>query len=57
MSGTETLWQELICRLEGVQAAQVVFAENGMPCIFPVWVLLSSFQSPWASIQMTPMFP
>ena len=32
MSGTETLWQELICRLEGVQAAQVVFAENGMPC-------------------------
>ena len=31
-SGTETLWQELICRLEGVQAAQVVFAENGMPC-------------------------
>ena len=31
MSGTETLWQELICRLEGVQAAQVVFAENGMP--------------------------
>ena len=28
----ETLWQELICRLEGVQAAQVVFAENGMPC-------------------------
>ena len=26
------LWQELICRLEGVQAAQVVFAENGMPC-------------------------
>ena len=42
MSGTETLWQELICRLEGVQAAQVVFAENGMPCIFPVWVLLSS---------------
>ena len=32
MSGTEMLWQELICRLEGVQAAQVVFAENGMPC-------------------------
>ena len=32
MTGTETLWQELICRLEGVQAAQVVFAENGMPC-------------------------
>ena len=32
MSGTETLWQELICRLEGVQAAQVVFAESGMPC-------------------------
>ena len=32
MSGPETLWQELICRLEGVQAAQVVFAENGMPC-------------------------
>lgn len=32
MSGTETLWQELICRLEGVQAAQVIFAENGMPC-------------------------
>ena len=32
MSGTETLWQELICRREGVQAAQVVFAENGMPC-------------------------
>lgn len=32
MSGTETLWQELICRLEGVQAAQVVFAENGMSC-------------------------
>ena len=32
MSGTETLWQELICRLEGVQAAQVVFTENGMPC-------------------------
>ena len=32
MSGTETLWQELICRLDGVQAAQVVFAENGMPC-------------------------
>lgn len=32
MSGTETLWQELICRLEGVQAAQVVLAENGMPC-------------------------
>lgn len=32
MSGTETLWQELICRLEGVQAAQVVFAENGIPC-------------------------
>ena len=32
MSGTETLWQELICRLEGVQAVQVVFAENGMPC-------------------------
>ena len=32
LSGTETLWQELICRLEGVQAAQVVFAENGMPC-------------------------
>ena len=32
MSGTETLWQELICRLEGVQAAQGVFAENGMPC-------------------------
>lgn len=32
MSGTETLWQELICRLEGVQTAQVVFAENGMPC-------------------------
>ena len=32
MSGTETLWQELICRLEGVQAAQVVFAQNGMPC-------------------------
>ena len=32
MSGTETLWQELICRLEGVQAAQVLFAENGMPC-------------------------
>lgn len=32
MSGTETLWQELVCRLEGVQAAQVVFAENGMPC-------------------------
>ena len=32
MSGTETLWQELICRLEGVQAAQVVFAENDMPC-------------------------
>ena len=32
MSGTETLWQELICRLAGVQAAQVVFAENGMPC-------------------------
>ena len=32
MSGTETLWQELICRLEGVQAAQVVFAEHGMPC-------------------------
>ena len=32
MSGTETLWQELICRLEGVQAAQVVFAETGMPC-------------------------
>ena len=32
MSGTETLWQELICRLEGVQADQVVFAENGMPC-------------------------
>ena len=32
MSGTETRWQELICRLEGVQAAQVVFAENGMPC-------------------------
>lgn len=32
MSGTETFWQELICRLEGVQAAQVVFAENGMPC-------------------------
>ena len=32
MSGTEPLWQELICRLEGVQAAQVVFAENGMPC-------------------------
>ena len=32
ISGTETLWQELICRLEGVQAAQVVFAENGMPC-------------------------
>lgn len=32
MSGTETLWQDLICRLEGVQAAQVVFAENGMPC-------------------------
>ena len=32
MSGTETLRQELICRLEGVQAAQVVFAENGMPC-------------------------
>ena len=32
MSGTETIWQELICRLEGVQAAQVVFAENGMPC-------------------------
>ena len=31
-TGTETLWQELICRLEGVQAAQVVFAENGMPC-------------------------
>ena len=30
--GTETLWQELICRLEGVQAAQVVFAEHGMPC-------------------------
>ena len=36
MSGTETLWQELICRLEGVQAAQVVFAENGMPCEIPV---------------------
>lgn len=35
MSGTETLWQELICRLEGVQAAQVVFAENGMPCEIP----------------------
>ena len=32
MSGTETLWQELICRLEGVQAAQVVLADNGMPC-------------------------
>ena len=32
MSGPETLWQELICRLEGVQAAKVVFAENGMPC-------------------------
>ena len=32
MSGTDTLWQELICRLEGVQAAQVVFAENGIPC-------------------------
>ena len=36
MSGTETLWQELICRLEGVQAAQVVFAENGMPCVIHV---------------------
>ena len=32
MSDTETLWQELLCRLEGVQAAQVVFSENGMPC-------------------------
>lgn len=38
MSGTETLWQELICRLEGVQAAQVVFAENGMPCEIHVLV-------------------
>lgn len=30
---------------------------KGIPCILPVHVLSSLFQSPWASIQMTPMLP
>ncbi len=50
MSGTETLWQELICRLEGVQAAQVVFAENGMPCEIHVLAGPEKVRNRWYAI-------